>query len=79
MHHNAATLALYLNKINKHPQRISKIEPFIDSYNWNNIKFPSTGKDWNRFEVNNKNVALNILYIPYYRKKLKSLTNLSIT
>ena len=67
----AATLALNLNKINKNPQRISRIEPFIDNYNCNNIKFPSTGKDWNRFEVNNKNVALNILYISYNRKKVE--------
>ena len=30
----AATLALNFNKIDKHPQRISKIKPFIDNYNW---------------------------------------------
>ena len=75
----AATLALNLNKINKNPQRISNIEHFIDNYSWNRINFPSTRKDWNRFEVNNKNVALNILYIPYKTKKLKLLINLSIT
>ena len=28
-----------------HPERISKIKPFIDHYNWNEIDFPSTGKD----------------------------------
>ena len=67
----AATLALNLNKINKNPQRISGIKPFIDNYNWNSINFPSTGKDWNRFEVNNKNVALNILCIPYNTKKVE--------
>ena len=67
----AATLALNLNKINKNPQRISGIKPFIDNYNWNSINFPSTGKDWNRFEINDKNVALNILYIPYNTKKVE--------
>ena len=67
----AATLALKLDKMNKHPQRISRIKPFIDNYNLNSINFPSTGKDWNRFEVNNKNVALNILYIPYNTKKVE--------
>ena len=68
----AGTLALNLNKINKNPQRISNIEPFIDNYNWNRINFPPTGKDWNiGFEVNNKNVALNILFIPYQRKKVE--------
>ena len=28
------TLALNLDKIRKNPQRISKIKPFIDQYNW---------------------------------------------
>ena len=57
----AATLALNLNRINKDPQRISKIKPFINNYNWKDIDFPSTSKDWKKFESNNE-VALNILY-----------------
>ena len=36
------TLALNLDKINNHPQRISKIKPFIEEYNWKDIDFPST-------------------------------------
>ena len=28
-------------------------------------------KDWNKFEVNNKNIALNILYVPYNTKKIE--------
>ena len=74
----ATTLALNFNKIDKHPQRISRIKPFIENYNWNDINFPATKKDWNKFEVNNKNVALNILYVPFNTKKLKSLINLNI-
>ena len=35
----AATLALNLNRINKDPQRISKIKPFINNYNWKDIIF----------------------------------------
>ena len=42
----AVTLALNLDKINNHPERISKIKPFIDQYNWSDIDFPSTNKDW---------------------------------
>ena len=38
----AVTLALNLDKIKKDPQRISKIKPFIDQYNWEDINFPST-------------------------------------
>ena len=65
------TLALNFNNIDKHHQRISKIKPFIDNYNWNDINFPAAKKDWNKFEVNNKNVALNILYIPFNTKKIE--------
>ena len=43
---HAVTLALNLNKINGHPQRISKIKPFIQEYNWKDIDFSSTSKDW---------------------------------
>ena len=41
----AVTLVLNLNRINKYPQRISKIKPFIDQYNWKDINFPATSKD----------------------------------
>ena len=64
----AVTLALNLKKINGHPQRISKIKPFIEEYNWKDIDFPSTSKDWKKFELNKK-VALNILYVPHNTKK----------
>ena len=44
----AVTVALNHDKINKNPQRVSKIKPFIDQYNWNDIDFPSTSKDWKK-------------------------------
>ena len=66
----AVTLALNLDKINKNSQRISKIKPFIEEYNWKDIDFPSTGKDWKKFETNNE-VALNILYAPHNTKKIE--------
>ena len=65
----AVTLALNLDKIKKDPQRISKIKPFIDQYNWKDIDFPSTSKDWKKFELNNE-IALNILYVPHSTKKI---------
>ena len=61
-------LALNLDKINNHLQRISKIKPFIEQYDWNDIDFPSTSKDWKKFELNNE-IALNILYVPHNTKK----------
>ena len=66
----AVTLALNLDKINDHPKRISKIKPFIEEYNWKDIDFPSTSKDWKKFETNNE-VALNILYVPHNTKKIE--------
>ena len=41
----AVTLALNIDKINDHPERTSKIKPFIEKYNWKDIDFPSTSKD----------------------------------
>ena len=67
---HAVTLALNIDKINDHPERISKIEPFIEKYNWKDIDFPSTSKDWKKFELNNE-VALNILYVPHGTKKIE--------
>ena len=66
----AVTLALNLDKIKKDPQRISKIKPFIEQYNWSDIDFPSTSKDWKKFELNNE-IALNILYVPHNTKKIQ--------
>ena len=66
----AATLALNFYNINNHPEKISKIRPFIDQYNWKDIDFPPTNKDWKKSELNNK-VALNILYLLHNTKKIK--------
>ena len=66
----ALTVALNHEKIKDNPERISKIKPFINQYNWNDIDFPSTGKDWKKFESNNKSIALNILYVPHNTKEI---------
>ena len=68
----ATTIALNFDKVTSQPERITKkLKSFINKYNWNDINFPTTRKDWNRFEVNNKNVALNILYVPFNTKKIE--------
>ena len=66
----AVTLALNLDEIKKDPQRISKIKPFIEQYNWKNLDFPSTSKDWKKIELNNE-IALNIFYMPHNTKKIQ--------
>ena len=42
----ALTVALNHEQIKNNPERISKIKPFIDQYDWKEIEFLSTGKDW---------------------------------
>ena len=37
----AATIALNHEQIEKHPERIAKIKPFISKYIWEKINFPS--------------------------------------
>ena len=65
----AVTFALNLDKIRKNPQRISKIKPFIDQYNWKDIDFPATSKDWKKIELNNE-IALSILYVSDNTRKI---------
>ena len=68
---DAITAALNHQNIDHHPERISKLEPFINNYKWKGIEFPSHSKDWRRFECNNKTIALNILYVCYNSKRIK--------
>ena len=49
-----------------------KLNLLVDQYNWNDIDFPSTGKDWKKFELNNKSIALNILYVPRNTEKIRN-------
>ena len=67
----AIIAALHHQEIGRNPQRISKLKPFIDNYNWKDIEFPSHSKDWKEFEQNNKRFALNILYVPYNTKQIR--------
>ena len=75
---HAIIVPLNDKKIDNQPERIFKIRPFINQYNWSEIDFPSHQKDWNKFETNNKSIALNILHIPHNIKhSYKSKFNLT--
>ena len=63
--------------IENHPERMSNIKPFIDQYNWKGIDFPAGIKEWKKFEQNNKEIALNILYVPPNTKTM-NIANKSI-
>ena len=65
------TLALSYDKIDRNPQSISKIGPFVDQYNWKDIDYPANSKkNWKKFEQNNESIALNILYVPHNTRKI---------
>ena len=67
----ALTVALNCQNIKKDPQRISRIKPFIDQYNWKEIDFPSEQKDRKMFKLNNKTITLNILFVSYNNEKIR--------
>ena len=62
---NALDDSLDYQTIKTHPERISKLKLYINQYNWKEIKFPLDKEDWKKFEQNNKEIALNVLFVPY--------------
>ena len=49
-------------EIKNDPQRITKIKPFINNYNWEGIDFQSEKHDWKKFAENNVTIAVNVLH-----------------
>ena len=47
------------------------MKPFIDQYDWKEISFPAKLKDWKKFELNDKTIAFNILFMPYNTEKIR--------
>ena len=67
----AITAALNYEQIKSHVERISNIKPFINQYNWKEIDFLSYQKGWKKFGLNNKSIALNLLFILYNTEKVR--------
>ena len=63
----------------KDTQRISKLKPYINKYNWKGIEFPAGSKEWQKFEQNNKTIALNILYVKQKKYVLYIDQNITIS
>ena len=65
------TVAVALNheEIKKESQRIRKIQPFINEYNWKEMNYLSGKDDWEKVEKNNVTTALNVLYA--WKEKLQ--------
>ena len=58
----AVTVALNHEETEKYSERITKIKPFINKYNWEGINFPSEKDYWKKIEKNNLKIAINVLY-----------------
>ena len=67
---NALNDALNYHTIENNPQRISKLKPYIDNYNWEGTKVPAESKEWQKFEQNNDTIALDVLYVEQYTNKI---------
>ena len=59
----AVITALHHEEIDFHPERISKLKPYSDLYNWKGLKFPVAVNQIEKFEKNNKDIAVNVLYL----------------
>ena len=72
------TIALNYQKVSNKPERVLKVKPFINNFNWNEINFPPQQQDYEKFETNNESIALNILYIPHNTEELNTFTSQSL-
>ena len=61
---NALDDTLNYQTLEKDPQRIWKLKPYINKYNWEGIEFPAGPKEWGKFERNNK--QLHLMFYIYH-------------
>ena len=58
----------------KHSEKITKVKPFLDNYNWEGINYPSKKDDWKKFEKNDQRLLLMFcilkrkIYLTYVSK-----------
>ena len=46
------------------------LKTLVSKFNWKNLDFPTLIRDYQMFERNNEDLALNILYVPTYQKEI---------
>ena len=56
------TVALNYREIKWNAERFLNVEPFINKYKCDGIKYPSRIEDWEKFESNNPTIALHVLH-----------------
>ena len=70
------TIALNHEKIEKHPEKISKIKSFIDKYNWQEINYLSEIEDWKKIEEK-ESIALNVFHVKKEKNILLMFQNIT--
>ena len=58
----AVTGALHHEEIKKDHQRKSRLRPYEKRYNWEGLEFPVSIKKIDKFEKNNPDIAVNVLF-----------------
>ena len=58
----AVIAALHHGEI-EHHERINNLKPFVSRYNWHGIKFPATTNQISKFEKQNPDIAVNVLFL----------------
>ena len=58
----AVVTALHHEEIKKDHQRISRLRPYENQYNWKGLEFPVSIKKIDKFEKNNLGIAVNVLF-----------------
>ena len=59
----AVIAALHHEEINSHSERISKLEPYSGLLQLEGLEFPMTVRQIDKFEQNNPDIAVNVLYL----------------
>ena len=47
------------------------LKTLVSKFNWKNLDFPTLIRDYQMFERNNEDLALNILYVPTDQKEIQ--------
>ena len=59
----AVIASLHHEETDSHPERITKLQCYEDQYNWQGLEFPVAINKIDKFEKNNEDIAVNVLYI----------------
>ena len=59
----AVIAALHHEEISNNPERISKLQPFVERYNWEGLEFPMDYRKISKFEKNNPEIAVNVMFV----------------